>query len=54
MLGIPGFCGAEGSRSAAEPLKNTILFQIYKYLAMAVSSGGGVMFLPCRYRSRYY
>lgn len=42
MLIILGFCDAKGSRSALEQLKNTILFQIYKYLAMQLFSGGGV------------
>lgn len=36
VLGIPRFCGAQGSGSAEEQLKNTILFPIYKSLSRAM------------------
>lgn len=42
MLAILGFRDAQGSRSALEQLKNTVLFQVYKNLAMPLFSGGGV------------
>lgn len=42
VLGILGFCDAKDSRSVLKQGKNTISFQIYKYLAMPVFSGGGV------------
>lgn len=42
MLGVLGFCDAKGSRSALEQQKNTIVFQIYKFLTAPLLSGGGV------------
>lgn len=42
VLGILGFCDAKDSRSVLKQVKNTISFQVYKYLAMPMFSGGGV------------